>query len=146
MRCGTAAAALLLAACAGNGEDDRHRLSALYYAAGVATYCSGLTELAVDGLGHAVRWVRATSSLNPESLAAARDAGYVAADYEWSNRGLGSFRRWCLGEGRASTAWLEGLVTAPTTPPTGYNQAADKLINFYSHYTFYCIMIEKTAI
>lgn len=111
-----AAAALLLAACTGNGEDDRRRISALYYAAGVATYCSGLTEQAVDGLGLAVRWVRATSSLNLEHLAAARDAGYVAADYEWSNRGLGGFRRWCLSEGRASTAWLEGLVVAPTAP------------------------------
>ena len=116
MRYGTVAVALLLTACANTAENDRSRLSALYYAAGVATYCSGLTVQAVDGLGHAVRWVRATSSLTPENLAAARDAGYVAADYEWSNRGLGGFRRWCLGEGRASTAWLEGLVAAPTAP------------------------------
>lgn len=113
---GGAAAALLLAACVGNGEDDRRRVSALYYAAGVATYCSGLTEQAADGLGLAMRWVQATSPLNLENLAVARDAGYVAADYEWGNRGLGGFRRWCLTEGRASIVWLEGLVASPTTP------------------------------
>lgn len=115
MRHGAGAVILLLAACAGDGEDER-RVSALYYAAGVATYCSGLTEQAVDGLTRAVRWMQASSPLEPERLAAARAAGYVAADYEWGNRGLGGFRRWCLSEGRASTAWLEGLVATPTAP------------------------------
>lgn len=116
MRRGALAATLLLTACASHGEDDRRRMVALYYAAGVATYCSGLTEQAIDGLELALRQLRATSSLNSRDQAAARNAGYIAADYEWSNRGLGGFRRWCLTEGRASTAWLEGLAVAPTAP------------------------------
>jgi hypothetical protein len=126
MRCGVLAAALLFAACASDGEDDRRRVAALYYAAGVATYCSGLTEQAVDGLQLTMRWLQATSPLTPGDLAAARNAGYIAADAEWSNRGLGGFRRWCLTEGQASTVWLEGLVAAPTTArPDAIRQPAN---------------------
>jgi hypothetical protein len=121
-----AAALLLLAGCTADGAESRRRVVALYYAAGVATYCSGLTDRAANGLKRAVQRELASSPLDTAELAAARDAGYIAADYEWSNRGLGGFRRWCLSEGQASVAWLEELVAAPTTPrPNGIRQPKD---------------------
>lgn len=114
-----------LAACTSDPATSRARIVALYYAAGVATYCSGLTEQAVAGLQRAVELERVASPLDETEMIAARNRGYVAADYEWSNRGLGGFRRWCLSEGAASIRWLEGLVNTPDAPlPPAIRQPA----------------------
>jgi len=112
--------AFVLSGCANDLGASRQRFVDLFYAAGVATYCSGLTDVAVDGLKRAVERERAITSLAPADQDSARHAGYIAADYEWSNRGLGGFRRWCLTEGALSVRWLEALGGDPTLPlPNG---------------------------
>ena len=39
------------------------------------------------------------SGLDAESARRLRIKGWIAADKEWSNRGLGGFRAWCREEG-----------------------------------------------
>ncbi len=104
-------AALAAGARAADGPGDR--AWSLFYARGVAETCGAMSGLAEVGVARAVAGLRGAGGLDDALLSARRLDGLNAADREWSNRGLGGFRRWCAGEGAAAQGWLEGLATLP---------------------------------
>ena len=69
----------------------------------VAGTCGTLTPRGERGFRRELEAVTARFHRgDPEAARAARLAGWLRADLEWSNRGLGGFRRWCETEGVAA--------------------------------------------
>ena len=88
------------------------RAHRLFYSAGVLQNCQALTEeymhrfeTAADALG-----------LSPAQLADARRSGLNRADWQWGNRGLGGYRRWCAGEGALAADWAQRLAFDVAAP------------------------------
>jgi hypothetical protein len=65
----------------------------------VTSYCGVLSPQVEAGFRIELSDLTARDGLNDEEAKAQRIAGWVAADKEWSNRGLGGFRGWCQDEG-----------------------------------------------
>ena len=65
----------------------------------VTSYCGVLSPEAEAGFRIELAELTARLRLNDEEARKQRIAGWVAADKEWSNRGLGGFRGWCQTEG-----------------------------------------------
>lgn len=111
---GAAATALLLLVTPVHAQEGASaRAWSLFYAQGVAETCGSMSGLAEIGLARAVARLRAAGALDDGLLGVRRVDALNAADREWSNRGLGGYRRWCAGEGAAAQGWLEGLATLP---------------------------------
>jgi len=69
----------------------------------VAGSCGTLTEAGERGFRRELAAVTARfHGKDVEAARTARLAGWLRADLEWSNRGLGGFRHWCETEGRAA--------------------------------------------
>jgi len=69
----------------------------------VAGTCGTLTPAGERGFRRELAVVTARFHHDDAAGAqAARLAGWLRADLEWSNRGLGGFRRWCETEGLAA--------------------------------------------
>jgi hypothetical protein len=83
-------------------------LSAVYYRFAVVEYCGLESHDVVAGFHRARDRIVLEQGVSDETHRSARIAGWTAADLEWSNRGLGGFRRWCESEGAAAaTGFLE---------------------------------------
>ena len=86
--------------------DRAHRL---FYSIGVLQNCHALTASSVASLEGAVERL----GLSAATLDAARQSGLNRADWQWGNRGLGGYRRWCAGEGALAADWAERLNQDP---------------------------------
>jgi hypothetical protein len=83
-------------------------LTAVYYRYAVVEYCGLENRDVAAGFDLARDRIVQEQSTNEEAHRRARIAGWTAADLEWSNRGLGGFRRWCESEGvAAASGFLE---------------------------------------
>jgi len=78
-----------------------------YYGMGVIDYC-GLDSWEVnDGYERQIRYLLETADLDKESVRRIRIKGWIEADYQFGNHGLGGFRGWCAHDGRrAQTEFL----------------------------------------
>ncbi len=110
----TALAALPLAG-AHEGE-DRRTLRHVVYDLGVTSYCGLLTPEVEAGYHREIAMLTARAGLNEADAKALRIAGWVDADLEWSNRGLGGFRAWCESDGVAAARHFLAIVRAPAQP------------------------------
>jgi len=83
----------------------------------VTSYCGTLTPQVEAGFQREL--AEATRRLDLDETAArqARIQGWVAADLEWSNRGLGGFRAWCRDEGVAAARRFRAIVDAAEERP-----------------------------
>ena len=101
-----AIAALLLLSVAAQAEstDEPRTLRQVIYDYSVVGYCGLLTPAVESGFRHELKTLTESSGLSPDEAKAQRIAGWVDADMEWSNRGLGGFRAWCASEGEAAAA------------------------------------------
>ena len=99
------AGALVLAMTASPraAEDELFRL---LYDFEVAGYCSLVDERVGRGFHTRLATLLAERSLADGELDALRGRAWQAAHAEWQNRGLGGFRGWCHGEGRAAARRL----------------------------------------
>ncbi len=106
--------ASILLLCAGTARADgamtAQRISELYhayYGMGVIDYC-GLDSWEVnDGYERRIRYLLLTADLDNESVRRIRIKGWIEADYQFGNHGLGGFRFWCAHDGRgAATEFL----------------------------------------
>lgn len=75
----------------------------------VTSYCGVLSPEAEAGFRVELAELTARSGLNDEAVKAQRIAGWVAADKEWSNRGLGGFRGWCQTEGQEAARHFQAI-------------------------------------
>ncbi len=76
----------------------------------VTSYCGLLTAEVERGFRRELVQITARAGLSSEDAKAARIAGWVAADREWSNRGLGGFRAWCKTDGMAAAKHFKSIV------------------------------------
>ncbi|MEX2298589.1 MAG: hypothetical protein WD715_14330 [Dongiaceae bacterium] len=90
-------------------------LTAVYYRFSVVEYCSLADPQVATGFVLARDRILAETGAADDAHRRARIAGWTAADLEWSNRGLGGFRRWCETEGSEAAAGFlaEGAATTP---------------------------------
>ncbi|MEX2199786.1 MAG: hypothetical protein WD711_00195 [Dongiaceae bacterium] len=79
-------------------------LTAVYYRFSVVEYCSLADPQVATGFVLARDRILAETGVAEDAHRRARIAGWTAADLEWSNRGLGGFRRWCEKEGAEAAA------------------------------------------
>lgn len=92
-------AGLLAVAAAAVANEEPRDLTAAVYDFAVAGYC-GLAGPAVEAGFHAeVAALTARDGLDAEAARRQRIRGWIAAEEEWRNRGLGGNRAWCAGEG-----------------------------------------------
>ena len=71
-----------------------------YYGMGVIDYC-GLDSWEVnDGYERQIRYLLETADLDKELVRRIRIKGWIEADYQFGNHGLGGFRGWCAHDGR----------------------------------------------
>jgi hypothetical protein len=85
-------------------------LSDVVYDYAVTSYCGLLTAEVEAGFRRELVLVTERLGLNAEEAKAARIASWVAADREWSNRGLGGFRAWCKSDGAAAAKRFRAIV------------------------------------
>ena len=69
------------------------------YDYGVAGYCGTLTHESEAGFRQELAKVTARFHKDAAGARKSRLEGWLRSDLEWSNRGLGGFRRWCETEG-----------------------------------------------
>ena len=74
----------------------------IVYDYGVTSYCGTLSPEVEVGFRRELAAVQDRFGLSEAEAKAARIRGWVAADAEWSNRGLGGYRAWCESEGVAA--------------------------------------------
>jgi hypothetical protein len=88
-----------------DGAMTARRISQLYhayYGMGVIDYC-GLNSWEVDdGYQRKIRYLLLTADLDEESVRRIRIKGWIEADYQFGNHGLGGFRFWCARDGRGA--------------------------------------------
>ncbi len=102
------AAGLLTPAVArADGAMTAQRISQLYhayYGINVIDYC-GLDSWEVeDGYNRKIRYLLLSAELDDESVRRIRIKGWIEADYQFGNHGLGGFRGWCARDGRRAQA------------------------------------------
>ena len=95
------AAPVLLALSWPAGAEVRTLRQAVYDYA-VTSYCGMLSPEVEQGFQRELAALTASTGLSEDEAKALRIAGWVDADREWSNRGLGGFRAWCSSDGAAA--------------------------------------------
>ncbi|MEM7222484.1 MAG: hypothetical protein AAF495_05865 [Pseudomonadota bacterium] len=87
------------------GDDGQTRsLRNVVYDYAVTSYCGLLTPEVEYGFQRELAHLTRCGGLSEEEAKALRIAGWVDADREWSNRGLGGFRPWCREDGDPAAA------------------------------------------
>lgn len=90
---------LCLAAAQGLAGEGERSLRQVVYDYAVTSYCGLLTPEVEFGFQRELASVTEQSGLSEVEAKAERIAGWVDADREWSNRGLGGNRAWCREDG-----------------------------------------------
>ncbi len=104
LRALVAAFALSLWPEAGGASGRTLREATYDYA--VTSYCGTLTPEVEAGYKREIANLTESLGLDAEEAKAQRIAGWVDADLEWSNRGLGGYRAWCQGEAVKAADWF----------------------------------------
>ncbi len=104
-----AAAFTALLPFASAAQADTRSPRDIVYDYAVTSYCGLLTPEVEQGFMLELAAVTEESGLTPEEAKELRIAGWVDADREWSNRGLGGFRAWCQSDGAAAAERFRGV-------------------------------------
>ena len=83
----------------GFAGDGQRTLRSVVYDYAVTSYCGLLTAEVEFGFKRELASLTEASGLTEAEAKAERIAGWVDADREWSNRGLGGYRTWCREDG-----------------------------------------------
>ncbi|MFQ5467036.1 MAG: hypothetical protein ACE5DS_02765 [Kiloniellaceae bacterium] len=89
---------------AGRGIKD------VVYDYAVTSYCGVLTRVVQVGYERELARMTGRAGLTRAQAKAERIAGWVAADLEWGNRGLGGYRAWCRTEGLGAARHFEEIA------------------------------------
>lgn len=102
---------LVSAASAAEARTLRH----VVYDLAVTSYCGLLTPEVQAGYDLEIAELTALSGLSDEAAKSLRIAGWVDADMEWGNRGLGGFKAWCESEGVQAASHFLAIVQNSAT-------------------------------
>lgn len=109
------AAGLLFSSGPAAAEEARS-LSRVVYEFAVTSYC-GTHDREVDrGFRAEVAALTERGGFDEESAKRQRIRGWVEAEEEWRNRGLGGFRAWCRSEGQAATRHFQAIARGERQP------------------------------
>ena len=101
---------------AGHEGDEARTLRHVVYDLGVTSYCNLLTPEVEAGYHREIARLTERTGLNEADAKALRIAGWVDADREWGNRGLGGFRAWCETDGLAAARHFLAIMRGPAEP------------------------------
>ena len=101
---------------AGHEGEEARTLRQVVYDLGVTSYCNLLTPEVEAGYHREIARLTERGGLNEADAKALRIAGWVDADREWGNRGLGGFRAWCETDGLAAARHFLAIIRAPAVP------------------------------
>ncbi len=101
---------------AGHEGDAERTLRNVVYDLGVTSYCNLLTPEVEAGYHREIAQLTERAGLNEADAKALRIAGWVDADREWGNRGLGGFRAWCETDGLAAARHFLAIMRGPAKP------------------------------
>ncbi len=110
-----AVAAILIAAASRGGAAERNLTRAVYDYA-VTSYCGTLTPEVEAGFKKELAALTARAGLDAETARRQRIRGWVEADREWSNRGLGGHRAWCREEGLPAARHFRAIALGLKQP------------------------------
>jgi hypothetical protein len=88
-------------------------LRSVVYDYAVTSYCGLLTPEVEYGFKRELEDLTASSVLDEGDAKEQRIAGWVDADLEWGNRGLGGFRAWCETEGETAAERFLAIARTP---------------------------------
>ncbi|MEQ8357256.1 MAG: hypothetical protein RH942_17105 [Kiloniellaceae bacterium] len=106
---------LFLAAVSGAQTPERS-LTRVVYEFAVAGLCGTQDREVVAGYHREVAAITARGGYDEETARQHRLRGWVEADEEWSNRGLGGNRAWCQSEGLAAARHFKAIARGQLAP------------------------------
>lgn len=92
-------AAVAVVAFPGRVEAQERSLTRVIYDYAVTSYCGTLDNEVEQGFRQELAEQTLRSGLNEAAARKQRIKGWVMADDEWRNRGLGGHKAWCREEG-----------------------------------------------
>lgn len=112
-----AAAGILLALVPAVAAPAAERsLTLVVYDYAVTSYCGVLTPAVEAGFQKELAVLTARGGIDPETARRLRIRGWVLADEEWRNRGLGGQRAWCREEGQAAARHFRAIADGSQQP------------------------------
>jgi len=111
-----ALAAGLLFSASSAADNPARDLTRVVYEFAVTTYC-GTHDREVDhGFRAELAAITDRGGFDEESARRQRIRGWVEAEEEWRNRGLGGFRAWCQSEGLAAARHFQAISRGERQP------------------------------
>ncbi|MGF1631182.1 MAG: hypothetical protein ACFCUT_17040 [Kiloniellaceae bacterium] len=86
------------------------------YEFAVTSYCGTLDPAVEAGFQAELAAVTERDGLDSETARRQRIRGWVEAEREWRNRGLGGNRAWCAGEGNAAARHFQAIARGEQQP------------------------------
>jgi hypothetical protein len=97
-------------------SEEARSLTRVVYEFAVTSYC-GTQDREVDrGFRAELAALTERGGFDEDSARRQRIRGWVEAEEEWRNRGLGGFRAWCLGEGLAAARHFQAIARGERQP------------------------------
>ncbi len=95
---------------------EERGLTRIVYEFAVTSYCGTLDPEVEAGFRAELAAVTERGGVDAETARRQRIRGWVAADEEWRNRGLGGFRAWCRSEGVAAARHFRAIARGERWP------------------------------
>lgn len=113
LRAAALAAACLAPALAFASSAAARGLADVVYEFAVTGYCGTQTPAVEAGFRKELARLTAASGVDAETARRQRIKGWVAAENEWRNRGLGGQRAWCAEEGEPAARHFRSIAGQP---------------------------------
>jgi len=109
------ASVLLLSAPTAAAQEERG-VTRVVYEFAVTSYCGTLDEAVTAGYRAEIAAVTRRGGIDAETARRQRIQGWIDAEAEWRNRGLGGQRAWCADEGVAAARHFQAIAHGRQQP------------------------------
>lgn len=109
-------ASVLLAPVSMAAAEEERGVTRVVYEFAVTSYCGTLDEAVTAGYHAEIAAVTQRSGIDSETARRQRIQGWVEAENEWRNRGLGGHRAWCADEGVAAARHFQAIARGQQQP------------------------------
>lgn len=109
-------ASVLLAPGGMASAEEERGVTRVVYEFAVTSYCGTLDEAVTAGYRAEIAAVTRRSGIDAEAAKRQRIQGWIEAENEWRNRGLGGHRAWCADEGAAAARHFQAIARGQRQP------------------------------
>jgi hypothetical protein len=109
-------ASVLLAHVSIASAQEERGITRVVYEFAVTSYCGTLDEAVTAGYHAEIEAVTRRSGIDAEAARRQRIQGWIDAEAEWRNRGLGGHRAWCADEGVAAAHHFQAIAHGRQQP------------------------------